>query len=145
MPCLTLVQNGKEENMNIKEYIKKDGTKVYRTNVYLGVDNLTGKQVRTSVSANSRKMCDIKARQAINKFINNGSTIARKKVVFDNFESLALSWFESYKLTVKANSIRSVKNYLKVYILPAIGTYVLPKITAMLLQGIVNDLSLIHI
>ena len=67
MPCLTLVQNGKEEIiMNIKEYIKKDGTKVYRTNVYLGVDNLTGKQVRTSVSANSRKMCDIKARQAIN-------------------------------------------------------------------------------
>ena len=48
MPCLTLVQNGKEENMNIKEYTKKDGTKVYRTNVYLGVDNLTGKQVRTS-------------------------------------------------------------------------------------------------
>ena len=142
MPCLTLVQNGKEEIiMNIKEYIKKDGTKVYRTNVYLGVDNLTGKQVRTSVSANSRKMCDIKARQAINKFINNGSTIAREKVVFDNFESLALSWFESYKLTVKANSIRSVKNYLKVYILPAIGTYVLPKITAMLLQGIVNDWS----
>ena len=127
--------------MNIKEYIKKDGTKVYRTNVYLGVDSLTGKQVRTSVSANSRKMCDIKARQAINKFINNGSTIAREKVVFDNFESLALSWFESYKLTVKANSIRSVKNYLKVYILPAIGTYVLPKITAMLLQGIVNDWS----
>ena len=84
-------------------------------------------------------MCDIKARQAINKFINNGSTIAREKVVFDNFESLALSWFESYKLTVKANSIRSVKNYLKVYILPAIGTYVLPKITPMLLQSIVNE------
>ena len=62
-------------------------------------------------------------------------------MVFDNFESLALSWFESYKLTVKANSIRSVKNYLKVYILPAIGTYVLPKITPMLLQSIVNDWS----
>ena len=133
MPCLTLVQKWKgRNNMNIKEYIKKDGTKVYRTNVYLGVDSLTGKQVRTSVSANSRKMCETKARQSINKFINNGSTIAREKVVFDNFESLALSWFESYKLTVKANSIRSVKNYLKVYILPAIGTYVLPKITAML-------------
>ncbi|PUA16155.1 hypothetical protein CYU10_000747 [Lactococcus lactis subsp. lactis] len=37
--------------MNIKEYTKKDGTKVYRTNVYLGVDSLTGKQVRTSVTA----------------------------------------------------------------------------------------------
>ena len=138
MPCLTLVQNGKEENMNIKEYIKKDGTKVYRTNVYLGVDNLTGKQVRTSVSANSRKMCDIKARQAINKFINNGSTIAREKVVFDNFESLALSWFESYKLTVKENSISVADNYLRNYILPPIGSYKLSKITPMLLQELVN-------
>ncbi|KSU05979.1 Mobile element protein [Lactococcus lactis subsp. lactis] len=86
-------------------------------------------------------MCETKAHQAINNFINNGSTIAREKIVFDNFESLALSWFENYKLTVKENSIRSVKNYLKVYILPALGTYVLPKITPMLLQSIVNDWS----
>lgn len=91
---------GKGEIMNIKGITKKDGTKVYRTNVYLGVDSLTGKQVRTSVTAKSRKMCETKAHQAINNFINNGSTIARKKVVFDNFKSLALSWFESYKLTV---------------------------------------------
>ena len=97
--------------MNIKEYTKKYGIKVYRPNVYLGVDSITGKQVRTSVSANSRKMCEIKARQAINNFINKGSTIVREKVVFDNFEDLALSWFESYKLTVKANSIRVANNY----------------------------------
>ncbi|WP_195935724.1 site-specific integrase [Lactococcus lactis] len=124
--------------MNIKEYIKKDGTKVYRTNVYLGVDSLTGKQVRTSVSANSRKMCEIKARQSINNFINNGSTIAREKVVFDNFEALALSWFESYKLTVKANSIRVANNYIKSYILPELGSYRVDRITPMLLQTIVN-------
>ena len=37
--------------MNIKEYTKKDGTKVYRTNVYLGVDSLTGKQVRKVITA----------------------------------------------------------------------------------------------
>jgi hypothetical protein len=82
LPCLTLVQNGKEENMNIKEYIKKDGTKVYRANVYIGVDVLTGKQVRTSVTAKSKKMCETKAHQVINDFINNGQTIARKKVSF---------------------------------------------------------------
>ena len=117
MPCLTLVQKGKEKIMNIKEYIKKDGTKVYRANVYIGVDVLTGKQVRTSVTAKSKKMCETKAHQVINDFINNGQTIARKKVSFDNFESLALNWFESYKLTVKANSIRIVNNNLKVYIL----------------------------
>ena len=120
--------------MNIKEYTKKDGTKVYRTNVYLGVDNLTGKQVRTSVTAKSKKMCETKAHQAINDFINNGQTIAREKVVFDNFEELALSWFESYKLTVKANSIRVANNYIKGYILPELGSYRVDRITPMLLQ-----------
>ena len=29
--------------MNIKEYTKKDATKVYRSNDYLGVDSLSGK------------------------------------------------------------------------------------------------------
>jgi len=124
--------------MNIKEYTKKDGTKVYRTNVYLGVDSLTGKQVRTSVTAKSRKMCETKAHQSINNFINNGSTIAREKVVFDNFESLALSWFESYKLTVKENSISVADNYLHNYILPPLGSYKLSKITPVLLQELVN-------
>ena len=46
MPCLTLVQKGKEKIMNIKEYIKKDGTKVYRANVYIGVDVLRSEERR---------------------------------------------------------------------------------------------------
>jgi len=69
LPCLTLVQNGKEEiTMNIKEYTKKDGTKVYRANVYLGVDSLTGKQVRKVITAKSEKMCNTKISRAINEF-----------------------------------------------------------------------------
>lgn len=72
----------------------------------MGVDSLTGKQVRTTATGKTRKMCEMKENQAINKFIKNGSTVARKKVIFDDFNSLALSWFESYKLTVKINTIR---------------------------------------
>lgn len=125
--------------MNIKKITKKDGTSVYRANVYLGVDSLTGKQIRTTTTAKTRKMCEIKARQAINHFIKNGSTVAREKVVFEDFGALALSWFDNYKLTVKANSIRVVNNYLKVYILPTLGSYKPEKITAMLLQGVVNE------
>lgn len=62
----------------------------------------------------------------------------QEKVSFDNFESLALSWFESYKLTVKANSIRIVNNNLKVYILPELGAYRVDRINPVLLQTIVN-------
>ena len=127
--------------MNIKKITKKDGTIKYRTNVYLGVDSLTGKQVRTTATATTRKMCEIKANQAVSNFIKNGSTVAREKVFFDDFNALAMSWFDSYKLTVKANSIRVANNYLKVYLLPALGSYRIEKINSVLLQGIVNQWS----
>src|SRR5574337_878526 len=136
---IALPDNRTGENMNIKEVTKKDGTIVYRTNIYLGVDSLTGKKVQTTATAKTRKMCEIKANQAINQFISNGSTIAREKVVFNNFNALAMSWFDSYKLTVKANSIRGANNFLKVYILPALGSYQLKKINPVLLQGLVNQ------
>lgn len=45
----------------------------------------------------------------------------------------------SYKLTVKANTIRINSNFLKNYILPALGNYKVEKITTVLLQNIVND------
>lgn len=124
--------------MNIKEIIKKDGTKVYRASIYLGVDSLTGKQVRTTATAKTRKMCEIKANQAINKFIKNGSTVAREKVEFKNFEELSEHWFDSYKLTVKENSVKLAQSILKNYILPFIGTYKIDKITPVLLQTQVN-------
>ncbi len=124
--------------MNIVQFTKKDGTTAYRTNVYLGVDTLTGKKVQTTATARTEKLCKIKAQQAINHFIKNGRTVAREKVTFENFEDLAMSWFDSYKLTVKANSIRVVNNFLKVYILPALGKYKAEKINSILLQEIVN-------
>ena len=125
--------------MNIKKITKKDGTIKYRTNVYLGIDSLTGKKVQTTATATTRKMCEIKANQAISNFIKNGSTVAREKVFFDDFNALAMSWFDSYKLTVKLNTIRVADNYLKVYILPALGSYKVEKINSVLLQGIVNQ------
>lgn len=125
--------------MNIKKVTKKDGTIVYRTNVYLGVDSLTGKKVQTTATATTRKLCEIKANQAITKFNKNGNTVAREKVFFDDFNDLAMSWFDSYKLTVKVNSIRVANNFLKVYILPSLGSYQLNKINSILLQGVVNQ------
>lgn len=125
--------------MKINKIEKKDGTLVYRANVYLGVDSLTGKQVRTTSTGKTRKKCEMKANQAINKFIKNGSTVTRKKVYFATFKDLALSWFEGYKLTVKINSINTTKNFFNVYIIPALGRYKPEKISAILLQDIVNE------
>jgi integrase len=125
--------------MKINKIEKKDGTFVYRTNVYLGVDSLTGKQVRTTATGKTRKMCEIKANQAINKFIRNGSTVTREKVYFETFKDLALSWFEGYKLTVKINSINTTNSFLNVYIIPSLGKYKPEKISTILLQNIINE------
>ena len=128
-----------EINIKINLFEKKDGTPVYRTNVYLGVDILTGKQVRTTATGRTRKMCEMKAKQAIDTFINNGRTTARKKVNFKTFSALTDSWFKSYKLTVKAHSIRVMNNFLKVYILPSLGQCQPDKISSLLVQEIVNE------
>ncbi len=135
----TLPDIEQEINIKINRFEKKDGTPVYRTNVYLGVDVLTGKQVRTSATGRTRKMCEMKAKQAIDTFINNGRTTARKKVNFKTFSALTDSWFKSYKLTVKAHSIRVMNNFLKVYILPSLGQCQPDKISSLLVQEIVNE------
>lgn len=135
----TLPEIEQEINMKINRFEKKDGTLVYRTNVYLGVDILTGKQVRTTATGRTRKMCEMKAKQAIDTFINNGRTTARKKVTFKTFSALTDSWFNHYKLTVKTHSIRVMNNFLKVYILPSLGQYQPDKISSILVQEIINE------
>lgn len=135
----TLPEIEQEINMKINRFEKKDGTPVYRTNVYLGVDVLTGKQVRTTATGRTRKICEMKAKQAIDTFINNGRTTARKKGNFKTFGDLTNSWFNSYKLTVKAHSIRVMNNFLKIYILPSLGQYQPDKISSILVQEIVNE------
>ena len=40
---------------NIKKITKKNGTIVYREQIYLGIDCMTGKQVYTTISAPTKK------------------------------------------------------------------------------------------
>ena len=67
--------------MNIKEVKKKNGTIVYRANVYLGTDRLTGKKARKNITASTKKAVKTKAREAVNEFINNGYTTKVKATV----------------------------------------------------------------
>ncbi|MFC4651842.1 tyrosine-type recombinase/integrase [Lactococcus nasutitermitis] len=123
--------------MIIKEVIKKDGSTVYKSNIYLGIDNLTGKKVKTTITAPTQRALKTLAKQKIADFERNGNTL-RPSIQIENFESLALMWWDNYKLTVKENTQRITQSFLSLYILPALGKYKLNKITPALLQGIVN-------
>lgn len=123
--------------MNIKEVKKKNGTIVYRANVYLGTDRLTGKKARKSITASTKKAVKTKAREAVNEFINNGYTTKAKATV-KTYKELASIWWDSYKNTVKPNTQQSTKGLLKVHILPVFGDYKLDKLTTPIIQQQVN-------
>ena len=58
--------------MKIIEYKKKNGTIVYRANIYLGVDQVTGKKVKTSVTGRTRKEVKLRSKEAQHDFKANG-------------------------------------------------------------------------
>lgn len=123
--------------MKITEYKKKNGTIVYRASVYLGVDKLTGKKARTTVTAKTKTGVKIKAREAINAFANNGYSVKEKPTITTYKELVAL-WWESYKNTVKPNSQQSMEGIVRLHILPVFGDYKLDKLTTPIIQQQVN-------
>ena len=126
--------------MKITEHKKKDGTTVYRANIYLGIDRVTGKDVKTSITARTRKEVKQKAKEAEIDFIQNGST-RFKETTIKTYKELTELWWESYKHTVKPNTEYSVRKLLNNHILPLFGSYKLDKLTTPLIQNIVNKLA----
>ncbi|HES2947474.1 TPA: site-specific integrase [Streptococcus pyogenes] len=123
--------------MNIKEYKKKNGTIIYRTSVYLGVDQVTGKKARTTITASTKKGVKIKARDALNDFAMNGYTVKEKPTV-TTYKELTALWWESYKNTIKPNSRQSMEGIVRLHILPAFGDCKLSKLTTPVIQQQVN-------
>ena len=126
--------------MKINEIKKKDGSTVYRANVYLGVDVITGKKVTTKVTARTKKELKTKAQQSQFDFKANGST-RYKEVVIETYEELAISWWDSYKNTVKANTRNTQKVLLNNHVLPLFGGFKLDKLTTPLIQSTMNKLA----
>ena len=123
--------------MNITEYKKKDGTIVYRTSLYLGIDSITGKKIKTTISGRTKKEIKNKALQAKVEFEKNGAT----RTAFSQFETysdLLDSWWETYYPTVKTNSQIAFKSQIERYIRPAFGSYKLEKLTPAIIQQQVN-------
>jgi len=131
--------------MQITEVKKKNGTTVYRANVYLGVDQVTGKKVKTSVTGRTRKEVKQKAKHAQDDFISNSCTVT-KVVPVKNYKELADLWLDSYQLTVKPQTFLDTKRMLYNHLIPVFGTLKLTKLSVSYIQSFINDLStqLVH-
>lgn len=126
--------------MKITEHKKKTGTIVYRASIYLGIDQMTGKRVKTSITGRTRKEVNQKAKHAQFDFLSNGSTIKRK-VVIKTFKELSHLWLETYKLTVKPQTYDATVTRLNRHIMPTLGNMKVDKITASDIQMLINRLS----
>ena len=126
--------------MKITEVIKKDGSKVYRSNVYLGIDQVTGKKVKTKVTGRTQKEVKQKATQEKIAFQKDGCT-RQKAVTIKSYQELTSLWWESYKNTVKPNTQGNVRTLIDTHILPTFGKYKLDKLTTPLIQSIINKLA----
>ncbi|MCK3902179.1 site-specific integrase [Streptococcus suis] len=131
--------------MKITEVKKKNGTIVYRANVYLGTDQVTGKKTKTSVTGRTRKEVKQKAKHAQDEFVSNGYTVT-KVVPIKNYQELAELWLESYQLTVKPQIFIATKRMLYNHLIPVFGALKLNKLSVSYIQGFINDLSseLVH-
>ena len=123
--------------MNITEYKKKDGTTVYRTSLYLGIDSITGKKIKTTISARTKKEIKNKALQAKVEFEKNGAT-RTAFTQFETYSELLDSWWENYAPTIKTNSQIAIKSQIEKYLRPAFGAYKLDKLTPAIIQQQVN-------
>lgn len=126
--------------MKITEVKKKNGATVYRASVYLGVDQITGKKVKTKVTGRTQKEVKQKAKQEKIAFQQDGFTRFQATSIA-SYQELAELWWESYKYTVKPNTQDNVKKLLDNHVLPLFGIYKLDKLTTPLIQSIVNKLA----
>lgn len=126
--------------MRITEITKKDGSTVYRANIYLGVDVVTGKKVKTSITGRTKTEVKQKAKQAPIEFAQNGSTV-KKEVEVKTYQELAELWLDNYRLTVKPQSFEVTKRNLYNHVIPYFGEMKLDKIKPTTVQAFVNGLA----
>ncbi len=125
---------------NIKKIAKKNGTTVYREQIYLGTDCMTGKQVYTTISAPTKKELKQKREFKVNEFKNNGYT-RYKSVSVNNYRELSQLWLENHRLEVRPQTYRQTVSELNNHILPVFGDMKVEKITLPMVQGFVNKLA----
>lgn len=120
--------------MKITSYKDKDGKTLYKFNIYLGKDPLTGKEIRTNrqgfISKKQAQIEYAKLKKRGIPAINN-----------HKFIDLYKAWMPLYEPTVKYTTYLRVTGIFKNHILPFIGNKKLDKITTPLIQNLINNKS----
>lgn len=118
-----------------KQYSKKDGSKAWLFQAYLGVDEVTGKEVRTTRRGfSSKKTAQLKLNELMLDFESNGLQNASATT----FKEVYLLWYDNYKNTVKESTSMTTDRFFNQVILPSFGDVRLEKVDVKFCQKIVN-------
>lgn len=127
----------KEQDIRIKEYIKKNGEKAYMFKLYLGIDQDTKKPIRTTRRGFRTQR---EARLAIADLELNGlSKPESEPQMIHTYEQIYNLWYEEYKTTVKASTLLKTERVFKNHILPAFGNKPIQDIKPMDAQNQMNN------
>lgn len=127
----------KDQDIRIKEYIKKNGEKAYMFKLYLGINPDTGKPIRTTRRGFRTQR---EARLAIADLEING--MQKQEVVeepeIQTYEKIYDLWYEEYRSTVKSSTLLKTERIFKNHILPAFGDKPIQDIKPMDAQNQMN-------
>lgn len=120
--------------MKITSYKDKDGNTLYKFNIYLGLDPLTGKEIRTNRQGfTSKTQAQVEYARLKKKGISSVSTYTLKDVYKD--------WHPIYETTVKYTTYLRSTGVFENHILPYLGNKRLDKITTPVVQKLINQKS----
>ncbi|MGJ1029944.1 tyrosine-type recombinase/integrase [Enterococcus gallinarum] len=126
----------KEQDIRIKEYVKKNGEKAYMFKLYLGIDQDTKKPIRTTRRGFRTQR---EARLAIADLELNGlSKPESEPQMIHTYEQIYNLWYEEYKTAVKASTLLKTERVFKNHILPAFGNKPIQDIKPMDAQNQMN-------
>lgn len=114
-----------------KQVTLKNGNKVWKSQVYLGIDSITGKQVQTTITGKTKSEANLKAKRAVVQFEENGRTVIKNSTTGNNytFQEVFDKWEEIYRYTVQESAYWKTMRIFENHILPAYGDKKIDKIT----------------
>ncbi|TLG79727.1 site-specific integrase [Vagococcus zengguangii] len=122
---------------SFKQYSRKDGTKYWKFQAYLGVHPVTGKPVKTTRSNfRTKKEAQIALAQLQTEFENNNRKLIKKESI--TFQELYDLWLPQYRLKVKPSTVATSRRFIEEYALEFFGELKLDNITVRYCQEIVN-------
>lgn len=120
----------------IEKYKLSDGSIRYLFKIYLGLDPLTGKELRTTRRGfKTQKEAEL-ALARMKLEIANGTY---KKTQAETYKELYDLWVEQYENTVEESTYTKTLGIFRNHILPALGSYKVEKMNVEVCQKHVNE------